>query len=273
MPLPASQAKRPARGAVIPQEFVGTGQDYTQPPPLPKVPPGALKILVVGDSIGNNLGRGLTFWAQGRSDVAVYNLAIPACPVSRGGDRRIDPDTLFPIKAWCGWWDDPNSPRYQAMEQFAPDVVLVEDGINAIFERKLDSWSDWERPGNPQFDNWMTSEYQTFINDFRGFGAKVVIANAPCGDWANYFPTITDGPQRVQALDQLVYPAVVGDSTADFFSEVCPNGQYSDTVDGVSDARPDGFHFTDEAATALARDWLGPLLLQAGKSGGLISSG
>jgi len=267
MPVPAGPAKRPARGAVIPQEFVGTGQDYTQPPPMPNVPPGALKILVVGDSIGNNLGRGLDFWAQGRSDVAVYNLAIPACPVSRGGDRRIDPDTLFPIKPWCDWWDDPSSPRYQAMEQFAPDVVFVEDGINAIFERKLDSWSDWERPGNPQFDNWMTSEYQTFVNDFRGFGAKVVIANAPCGDWANYFPTITDGPQRVQALDQLVYPAVVGDSTADFFSEVCPNGQYSDTVDGVPDARPDGFHFTDEAATALARDWLGPLLLNAGKSG------
>ena len=54
---------------------------------------------------------------------------------------------------------------------------------------------------------------------------------------------------------------------------MCPNGQYSNTVDGVDDARPDGFHFTDEAATALARDWLGPLLLQAGTKGSLISGG
>ena len=262
------------RGAtVIPQEFVGTQKDYTQAPPLPNVPPGALKILVVGDSIGNNLGRGLTFWAQGRTDVAVYNLAIPACPVSRGGERRIDPDTLFPIQPWCDWWDDPSSPRYQAMEQFAPDVVFVEDGINAIFERKLDSWNSWQRPGYPQFDDWMTSEYQAFVNSFRSLSAKVVIANAPCGDFANYFPTITDGPQRVQSLNQLVYPAVVGDNTADFFSEVCPNGQYSDTVDGVQDARPDGFHFTDEAATALARDWLGPLLIKVGQGAVGLPSG
>ena len=249
---------------VIPQEFIGDGEDYSKAPPLPNVPAGALKILVVGDSIGNNLGRGLTFWARDRNDVAVYNLAIPACPVSRGGERRIDPDTLLPIKPWCDWWADPTSPRYQAMQDFAPDVVFVEDGINALFERKLDTWSDWERPGNPQFDNWMTSEYQTFVDDFRSLRSKVVIANAPCGDWANYFPTITDGPQRVRALNNLVYPTVVNDGSADFFNEVCPNGQYSDTVDGIPDARPDGFHFTDEAATALARDWLGPLLIKAG---------
>jgi peptidoglycan/LPS O-acetylase OafA/YrhL len=256
---------------VIPQEFIGDGEDYSKAPAMPDVPAGALKILVVGDSIGNNLGRGLTFWARDRSDVAVYNLAIPACPVSRGGERRIDPDTLLPIKPWCDWWADSTSPRYQAMQQFSPDVVLVEDGINALFERKLATWSDWERPGVPQFDNWMTSEYQTFVDAFRNLRSKVVIANAPCGDWANYFPTITDGPQRVRALDKLVYPTVVTDGSADFFNEVCPNGQYSDTVDGVADARPDGFHFTDEAATALARDWLGPLLIKAGSAtiGGL----
>ena len=46
-----------------------------------------------------------------------------------------------------------------------------------------------------------------------------------------------------------------------------------DTVDGVSDARPDGFHFTDEAATALSRDWLGPLLIQAGTRRGLVNPG
>jgi hypothetical protein len=97
------------------------------------------------------------------------------------------------------------------------------------------------------------------------------VANAPCGDWQRLFNQISDGPQRVRSLDDLDYPQLTGVSSADFFSEICPNGQYSDTVDGVPNARPDGFHLTDQAATALARDWLGPLLLQTGHSslGGL----
>jgi lysophospholipase L1-like esterase len=77
---------------------------------------------------------------------------------------------------------------------------------------------------------------------------------------------ISDGPQRVQDLDDIDYPRIAGVTSADFYSEVCPNGQYSDTVDGVQNARPDGFHFTPEAAAALARDWLGPLVLRAGGS-------
>jgi peptidoglycan/LPS O-acetylase OafA/YrhL len=255
----------------LPKEFVGDGENYATAPPLPAVPSGALKVLVVGDSIGNNLGRGLLAWASGRTDVAVYNLAIPACPVSRGGDRRIGPDYDFPIRSWCPWWSDTSSPRYLAMQQFAPDVVLVEDGINAAFDRRLPSWSNWQEPGRPQFDRWTVTEYQSFIGDVRNLGAKVVVANAPCGDWQRLFNQISDGPQRVRSLDDLDYPQLTGVSSADFFSEICPNGQYSDTVDGVPNARPDGFHLTDQAATALARDWLGPLLLQTGHSslGGL----
>ena len=272
-PATAGVANRPAtspaavsrhhKKAGVPQQLVGTpGVDYTQPPAPPTVPPGALKVVVVGDSIGNNFGRGLGFWAQDRTDVAVYNLAIPACPIARGGVRRIDPDRMFAIAAWCGWWGDPTSPRYQALVNFAPDVVFVEDGINEIFDRKLDSWSNWEKPSDTQFDQWLTSEYEAFIKTVSG--AKVVIANAPCGDFADHFPTATDGPQRVQNINNLDYARIINASSANLFNEVCPNGQYSNTVDGVDDARPDGFHFTDEAATALARDWLGPLLLQAG---------
>jgi len=82
---------------------------------------------------------------------------------------------------------------------------------------------------------------------------------------------ISDGPQRVQDLNGIDYPRIAGVTAADFYSEVCPNGRYSDTVDGVPNARPDGFHFTPDASEALARDWLGPLALRVGTSslGGL----
>jgi hypothetical protein len=112
----------------------------------------------------------------------------------------------------------------------------------------------------------MVSEYQAFVDAFRNLGAKVIVANAPCGDWQQTFTMISDGPQRVQDLNSIDYPRIAGATAADFYSEVCPNGRYSDTVDGVPDARPDGFHFTPEASEALARDWLGPLALRVGTS-------
>jgi hypothetical protein len=45
---------------------------------------------------------------------------------------------------------------------------------------------------------------------------------------------------------------------------ICPGGQYRDDVEGVQGGRFDGFHFTDPAADALARNWLGPIVLEAG---------
>lgn len=267
----ASAAATPSRAArhphktAVPTALFGGSQDYTNPPPVPTVPAGALRVLMVGDSVGSNLGNGLVSWASGRTDVAAYNLAIPACSISRGGDRRIG-DIDFALKSWCPWWSDTSSPRYLAMKQFAPQVVIVEDGINALFDRRLDTWSDWEEPGNLQFDDWMVSEYQAFVDAFRNLGAKVIVANAPCGDWQQTFTMISDGPQRVQDLNSIDYPRIAGATAADFYSEVCPNGRYSDTVDGVPDARPDGFHFTPEASEALARDWLGPLALRVGTS-------
>jgi hypothetical protein len=47
------------------------------------------------------------------------------------------------------------------------------------------------------------------------------------------------------------------------FDYLCPNGTYSDYVDGVPDGRPDGYHLSDEAAIRLADRLLGPAVLAA----------
>src|SRR4029077_3321570 len=98
---------------------------------------------------------------------------------------------MSPIKPWCNWWADPSAPRYQALQRFAPDVVLIEAGINEAFDRKLDSWGNWEKPGNAQFDDFMRSDYQSLVSAMRNLGAKVVVANTPCADWPSYLPSIT----------------------------------------------------------------------------------
>jgi hypothetical protein len=90
------------------------------------------------------------------------------------------------------------------------------------------------------------------------------MSNAPCGDWPRYFGEVSNPEARVRALNRLVHPAVNGVSVVDLFDRICPNGEYSDEIEGISDARPDGFHFTPEAALAVVRNWLGPLVLSAG---------
>ena len=51
---------------------------------------------------------------------------------------------------------------------------------------------------------------------------------------------------------------------ANLFKRICPNGQFSDQVEGVQDGRPDGYHLSSDAAVALARNWLGPIALATG---------
>src|SRR4051812_21023434 len=86
-PKPVTITKRHAVAAV-PKEFTQSPAKVKVPAP-PNVPPGALKVAVIGDSIAGNLGQGLTIMASERNDLAVYNLALPGCPLSRGKLRRL----------------------------------------------------------------------------------------------------------------------------------------------------------------------------------------
>jgi peptidoglycan/LPS O-acetylase OafA/YrhL len=253
--------------ASVPTELVEDPSKFPVPP-VPQAQPGQLKIAVVGDSLGFNLGRGFLSWARERTDVVGYNLAIPGCPLSRGGDRRITADMAFPIDPICHWWDDPSNDRRQALEKFAPDVIVVEDGINEVFDRKLPSWSSWQHSGEPQFDSWLNSELSSAVQQWTSGGAKVLLTNTPCGDWQRYtqFSGMADAPIRVRTLNFNTYDTLSGVQHADLFNRICPGGQYTDTVEGQEDGRPDGFHFSPEAGAALVRNWLGPLAIQTASS-------
>ena len=240
----------------------------TPVPPIPTVRPGPngqmpLKVAIVGDSMALNLGDGLSGWSADRTDIVTYNLAIRACPISRGGIRRLGDGETFPFPPDCNWWAQPDSERYGAFRQFNPDVVVLQDGMNEMVDRKLPSWSSYEHPGETQFDSWLLNEYSAAINVFKAKGAAVLALNAVCADF-EVAPYVTpgEGPSRVAAMGRLD-DALGGQGAqpVDYESHLCPNGKFTDTVDGVSDARPDGFHLSDEATVAVAQRWLGPMLL------------
>jgi hypothetical protein len=221
---------------------------------------------VIGDSLGHNLGVGLADWAQARGDVVVYNLAIAGCPLSRGGERRFDESETFEIDPKCGWWGDTYSERAQDLAAFDPDVVVVADGLNELLDRKLPDWSDWRRPGDPSYHEWLLSEYGNLITALRnlaGSDTDFLFLNAPCADFQRLtnWRRVSGPDDRVTALDRSVYPVVVGATQGDLFTELCPNGKYSDTLWGIDDARPDGIHLSEAASDELARRWLGPKVL------------
>jgi hypothetical protein len=259
-----AKPKSKPRSKQAPRELTQDPNDFPVPP-MPATPAGVLKVVVVGDSVGHNLGEALHTWAGQRTDVVAYNLAIPACPLSRGRERRVgtSPDKAFNVQPVCEWPDDPSSKWYKAFYAFDADIVVTQDGVNETFDRKLPSWEDWRGPEDPRFDTWLTGEYQTVVDRWRGEGRTILMTNAPCGDWPRYFGEVSNPEARVRALNTLVHPSVGGVTVVDFFDRICPGGQYSDEVEGIPDARPDGFHFTTEAALALATNWLGPIVLQA----------
>lgn len=255
------------------------------PPTIPAGDPNPpLKVAVVGDSMANSLAKGLTAWSHERTDVSVYDLSILGCPLSRGSsgeDARRTSDgqgghNPLNVDHRCFWWDPQDSGAYPDQlakyQEFNPDVVVIQDGMNEVPDRRLSPNGDYHSAGDPSFDNYLINEYGAVYKRFTDDGHKVVFLNTVCADWVlighdfeNYEPG-GEGDRRVSALnrDDTAAGLARGFAFADFNARICPNGRFSQTIEGVPDARDDGYHITSvDASTALARNWLGPLIFQA----------
>lgn len=249
----------------------------TPPTPPPTTPqgPGApeapkLRVAVVGDSMSMNLAAGLEAWAEHTSqDIVVYSLGMGGCPLSRGGVRRIREDGDYHVPKDCDWWSKPESTRFKNLRAFDPDLVIAQDGVANVPDRKLPEWSEYRSLGDPRFDAWLSREYSDVQAAFQGLGAVVLSVNGACADWKQMWNLWSEfekdgvGDQRVRHYNALMdMREASGAWTADLFGRLCPNGEFVNEVDGVKNARPDGFHLSPEASEALAANWLGPLVLQ-----------
>jgi hypothetical protein len=231
-----------------------------------------LRVAIVGDSMASNLGKGLKGWAESRGDVITYSVATLGCPLSRGGTRRSPTGDDWPVTEECEWWADPSSDRARYLSMFNPDVIVVQDAMNELPDRKLPQWNEYRHTGEPVFDRWLLDEYTALIDTVASDTTKVLFLNAVCVNWSllgrgyEYYSADGEGDRRVQSLRATAAGvASAGATVADFFSHICPDGKFTQTVDGVDDARPDGYHLSDEASRAVADKWLGPLVLDTAK--------
>lgn len=246
------------------------GSAATPSTTAPPAPVSAVRVAIVGDSLAGNLGRGFEIWASRSQQVAVASFAVQSCPVSRGGTRKFPNGYEWVIKDECAWWAQSYSERFRGIQEFAPDVVVIQDSFAMLPDRKLEEWPNYRRPGEPLFDTWLIREYDRFIDTMGQQGAAIVMTNAVCADFESHSPwrSLDDAYERVAALNRQVYP-VFGPRArvADLNAELCPNGQYTDSAEGYPNARPDGFHLIEEAAAALVERWLGPIAIEAADAG------
>lgn len=271
----SASTSAPAR--TTPKRNPGVGTMYgpvTPPAPPPSAAnPNALRVAVVGDSMADGLAYGLEEWASTRSDVVVYDLAIQACPLSLGGTRFMPDGYDFPVQQECAWWSDPSSDRSQELAKFRPQVIVMQDGMNELPDRQLPSWSSPRHTGEPSFDQWLISQYQAALKVFTGnnsYQARVLSLNAVCANWDLMGGSWTGfdngtGQARVASLDADAAELTVSNTQdVNYENYLCPGGQFTQTVAGVQDARPDGYHLSRAASTAVAQQWLGPLIMNSG---------
>ena len=220
----------------------------------PLTRPRPLRVMVVGDSVGESFARGLTQWAQQTGKARVVDESREWCSLGRSLPRNV----FGPQNASAGC-DDWGTRWANRVRTFDPDVVFVMFSIWEVIPRKLPGASDFSRPGNPALDAWQLSEYQHAADVLSARGARVVWFSIACEGGT----TIKHG-ESLWYVNRRTIPALARSRPAvrliDLDGFLC-NGTHELTdLGGVHDIRPDHAHYSAAGALAMAR-WLMPIVL------------
>jgi hypothetical protein len=110
-------------------------------------------------------------------------------------------------------------------------------------------------PGDKAYDDWQLGEYLTAADTLSARGAKVVWLTMPCheGDQPANTKIIRHLNDYQIARVARQRPNTV--RVVDLHHKLCPDDQFHMSFGNVAMARPDGAHFSDQGAEAVA-GWL-----------------
>ncbi|MDQ2651209.1 MAG: acyltransferase family protein [Actinomycetota bacterium] len=235
----------------------GAGSAVAPSSPQPR------RVLVIGDSVGMAMAHALKSWGGNGGRVVLHDATQLGCPISRGGVVHLSDGGTNDIPESCGWWA---TERFQQdLRTFRPDVVLVLAGLVDVYDRSGPMWDGVRAPGDPIFDRYVLDEWAAAASAMQATGAKVVWATPPCVDLSRSANVMDRdvADQRLSWIEQQLIPQLAAVRTVevlDFAAQLCPDGSYTDSVFGIDGGRPDGVHFTTDAASAVIDGWLGPYL-------------
>jgi lysophospholipase L1-like esterase len=207
------------------------------------------RILVVGDSVGQTLGRGLERWGP-EHGVTVVNAARFYCGIPRGGRLGM---ALGRTADACADWGD-RWPRL--LDRVQPDVVVMLSTLWDVTSRQRDEWGpEYLKEGDPRFDSFVTDEYRAAADLLASRGARVIWLTSPCSINEGVTTNLYYG--NAHFLGALIRTRPV--TKIDLAAKVCADGRFSNQIGDVAEGRPDGMHFSDPGADWVA-SWLGPRL-------------
>jgi peptidoglycan/LPS O-acetylase OafA/YrhL len=209
-------------------------------------PPGARRILLVGNSVANFLGEPMQ---SIRTDppVAVFDSASPACNLLPGSTReRVDradgSQVIWPTFACHPAWEA------DVVKKFRPDVAfwVLSDPPSAL-------WRDghWIAPCSSDYATAYRKALTKEVSVLGASGAEVVITTAA---YPRFYLHGPDAPADCDNRLRREVAASTGATLVDLFAYICPHGQCRTEQDGVV-LRTDGLHYKDAGGRIVAR-WL-----------------
>lgn len=243
---------------VIGEDATSSGPPVFEGLPLVDRP---LRVLVVGDSVMAQIGAQLTRYAVDHpEELVVLNKARIGCGISQASEQRYtDPDGTErqgPTDPICATWPtkvspndlgDPNQLAWPtAVEWFVPDVVLMYPSPWDATDRKIpEIGTDWTFPGEPPYDEYLSTQFKTGITDLTKGGAQLLWLTAPeLGGGRS--DQVQSSPARIARINEL-YQQVVGEANVDnrkvdYAEWLGPVGSEHETA-----AREDGVHLSPDA--------------------------
>jgi peptidoglycan/LPS O-acetylase OafA/YrhL len=206
------------------------------------------------DVFGDSLAWTLAQYMPPSAEVTLDNHAVLGCGIATTGPYRYfgaQYDEPADCDGWQAKWE-------QQVQQDRPNEVLLMVGRWETMDRMYDG--QWMHVGEPDFDAYLAAQLDDAITTLQAGGMHVVVANEPYnkrGEQPDGSLYPEDDPPRVDAWNQIVRSRVAahpGVALLDINRELCPDGVFTWTVDGVT-VRSDGVHLTPAGDT-----WLQPWL-------------
>lgn len=237
------------------------------PPPTPTLPrlERPVRVVVAGDSTAEALGAGLAVWAGERPDLAqVSLLATAGCGFLLGGEINVG--EWRPVAPACEEWFA--SRFVSEVAKLQPDVVMLHTTSWDVLDRR---WSDGtaRTPLDPVFRGRLVGDFRSLTERLLESGVRTVVwvrQPVPNVYWLNGGQAQED-PLRhdvvYETVDEVASAQPLDVKVVDLPGWLAGEGLIDD-----QDARPDGVHWSNEAASRIARDYLGEQLIRAALKSG-----
>ena len=209
-------------------------------------PPGATRVLLVGNSVAHELAPGFKALQTERS-LAVLDESILGCgfpPELTDVNLTLRDGVTIPQPPCDPDWED------IVIDAFRPDIVfwIVSDPLGTGGTYR----GQHVRPCTPPYDLLYQHRLQQEVATLSARGARVVI---PTEAYSRYFGVKNyDHATDCQNASRRRVAAATGAQLADLFGLVCPHGDCRAKVNGVT-LRPDGLNYQGAGAVFVAQ-WL-----------------